>query len=380
MSLPLPHDYVRQDIILTGPVLFGTFGTQAQVPVTRAVFLFPTGDMLNDPRESTSAPLFEVVGICKTFTSGGMFAAPQRVVAADDVTFSIDRGQAVALVGESGSGKSTVARIVMRLEKPDRGEIRLDGENVLSSEPRRASLRYRGRVQMIFQDPFGSLNPVHDVAHHLIRPLLRHSLADVSSARARVMELLRTVGLEPAVDFINVHPYELSGGQRQRVAIARALAVEPELLVADEPTSMLDVSIRMGILNLLAGLKRDRKLAILLITHDLASARYLADRILVLFKGRVVENGESGALVERPMHPYTRALLASIADIGEVGETEVTVEAQRQEGEAVRGCPFAPRCPEVLEMCRSSDPAPRPVDGRLVRCHRYTLHEPKQEH
>lgn len=365
---------------MTGPVLFGTFGTQARLLVTRAVFVIPTGDMLNASRESTSAPLFEVVGICKTFTSGGMFAAPQRVVAADDVTFSIDRGEAVALVGESGSGKSTIARIVMRLEKPDRGEIRLDGENMLAREPRRASLSYRGRVQMIFQDPFGSLNPVHDVAHHLIRPLLRHSLADASTARARAMELLRTVGLEPAADFIDVHPYELSGGQRQRVAIARALAVEPELLVADEPTSMLDVSIRMGILNLLAGLKRDRKLAIFLITHDLASARYLADRILVLFKGRVVENGESGALVERPIHPYTRALLASIADIGEVEETEVAAEAQRQEDETISGCPFEPRCPEALEMCRSSNPAPRPVDGRLVRCHRYALDASRQEH
>jgi peptide/nickel transport system ATP-binding protein len=164
------------------------------------------------------------------------------------------------------------------------------------------------------------------------------------------------------------------------VAIARALAVEPELLVADEPTSMRDVSIRMGILNLLAGLKRDRKLAILLITHDLASARYLADRILVLFKGRVVEHGESGAVVERPMHPYTRALLASIADIGAAGETEAAAETQRQEEEAPGGCPFAPRCSEALDRCRSSDPAPRPVDGRLVRCHRYAPNEPVREH
>ena len=335
---------------------------------------------MNAPGESAGTPLFEVVGISKTFISRGMFAAPRRVVAADDVSFCIDRGEAVALVGESGSGKSTVARILMRLEKPECGELRLDGENVLSREPRRASLSYRGRVQMIFQDPFGSLNPVHDVAHHLVRPLIRHRLADASTARARAMELLRTVGLEPAADFIDVHPYELSGGQRQRVAIARALAVEPELLVADEPTSMLDVSIRMGILNLLAGLKRDQRLAILLITHDLASARYLTDRILVLFKGRVVESGKSGALVERPMHPYTRALLASIADIGKVEETGATAEAPGQEDEAVSGCPFAPRCPEVLEICRSSNPAPRAVDGRLVRCHRYNPGEPRQEH
>jgi peptide/nickel transport system ATP-binding protein len=260
----------------------------------------PAGDSLNVCGESTSPPLFEVRGISKTFTSRGFLTASRRAVAANDVSFRIHRGEAVALVGESGSGKTTIARIVMRLEKPDSGEMCLDGDNVLTREPRRASLGYRGRVQMIFQDPFGSLNPVHDVAHHLVRPLLRHGLADASTARAKAAELLRTVGLEPVEEFIGVHPYELSGGQRQRVAIARALAVEPELLVADEPTSMLDVSIRMGILNLLAALKRDRKLGILLITHDLASARYLADRMLVLFLGRVVEDGESDAVLKRP--------------------------------------------------------------------------------
>jgi len=238
------------------------------------------------------------------------------VVAVDNVSFRIDRGEAVALVGESGSGKSTIARILVRLESPDGGEILLDGENVLSREPRRASLGYRGRVQMVFQDPFGSLNPVHSVAHHIERPLLRHGRAKAGEAREQAMALLRTVGMEPAEEFIDRHPYELSGGQRQRVAVARALAVEPDLLVADEPTSMLDVSIRMGILNLLARLKREHRLAILLITHDLASARYLADRILVLYRGRIVEEGRSSELVEKPNHPYTRALLASIADAG----------------------------------------------------------------
>jgi peptide/nickel transport system ATP-binding protein len=269
---------------------------------------------VNDAARPSSPPLLEVRGIGKTFTSGGLFAESTSVVAAADVSFRIDRGEAVALVGESGSGKSTIARILVRLESPDGGEILLDGQNVLSREPRRASLGYRGRVQMVFQDPFGSLNPVHNVAHHLERPLLRHGRAKAGEAREQAMALLRTVGLEPAEEFIDRHPYELSGGQRQRVAIARALAVEPDLLVADEPTSMLDVSIRMGILNLLARLKRERRLAILLITHDLASARYLADRILVLYRGRIVEEGRSGELVEKPKHPYTRALLESIAD------------------------------------------------------------------
>jgi len=321
--------------------------------------------------KSPSLPLLEVRGIRKTFTSRGVFTAAKRVVAAEDVSFRIDRGAAVALVGESGSGKSTVARLLLRLERPDGGEIRLDGENVLAREARGASLRYRGRVQMVFQDPFGSLNPVHTVAHHLVRPLLRHRRAGSGEVRARAIELLRTVGLEPAEEFIGRHPYELSGGQRQRVAIARALAVDPDVLVADEPTSMLDVSIRMDILKLLAELKRERGLAILLITHDLASARYLAERILVLFRGRIVEEGPSNQVVETPAHPYTRELIASIA-----GGTETISAAPRAKAkpsdEASAGCPFANRCPDVLDICGTEDPAPRHIDrDRRVRCHLY---------
>jgi oligopeptide/dipeptide ABC transporter ATP-binding protein len=291
-------------------------------------------------------------------------------VAARDVSFQIDRGQAVALVGESGSGKTTVARLVLRLDTPDAGEIRLDGEDVLAREPRQASLAYRRRVQMVFQDPFSSLNPAHSVGRHLARPLLRHRRVGPGEVAPRVAELLRTVGLEPAEEFVHRHPYELSGGQRQRVAIARALAVDPDLLVADEPTSMLDVSIRMEILNLLARLKRERGLAILLITHDLASARYLADRILVLYRGRVVEDGPGGPLVRDPAHPYTRALLSSIADIAETAAKPGRAVAAAVPG-GERGCPFAPRCPEVFDVCRVTDPGPRIADGRRVRCHLY---------
>ncbi len=338
---------------------------------------------------TTAGPLLELRGISKTFVSRGLFSRGGRVVAARDVAFQVRRGEAVALVGESGSGKSTLARMVLRLEQPDGGQVLLDGVDVLAREPRRASLAYRGRVQMVFQDPFSSLNPVHtiehhlvrplmrhgrglnparDVQHHLARPLLRHRRAAAAEVRARALELLRTVGLEPAEDFIHRHPYELSGGQRQRVAIARALAVEPDLLVADEPTSMLDVSIRTGVLNLLLQLKRERGLAILLITHDLASARYLADRILVLFRGRVVEEGPSADVVRDPRHPYTRALLASIAD---VGRTAPAAHPGAALAAPARGCPFVARCGEALEICRTVEPEPTPVDGRRVRCHLY---------
>jgi oligopeptide/dipeptide ABC transporter ATP-binding protein len=343
-------------------------------------------------RAGVGVPLLEVRGLGRAFVSRSPFGRARRVVAAENVSFQVVRGEAVALVGESGSGKSTIARLLLRLEKADAGEIRLDGVDVLAREPRGASLAFRGRVQMVFQDPFGSLNPVHSVAHHLARPLLRHGRAlnpkrtvgehleptlrrfgraTSGLVRERAMELLRTVGLQPAEDFIDRLPFELSGGQRQRVAIARALAVQPDLLVADEPTSMLDVSIRTGVLNLLAQLKRDRGLAIILITHDLAAARYLADRILVLYRGRVVEDGPSRSLIESPAHPYTRALLASIAG---VGITEAAGARRRPAGDdtAVSGCPFAPRCPDVLDVCRASDPASRSLEAsRRVRCHLY---------
>ena len=272
--------------------------------------------MTTNPGRDDS-PLLEVKGLAKSYSTGGPFRRGRRVVAVEDVGFSIHRGEAVALVGESGSGKSTIARLLLRLEPADAGEARLAGVDVFRREPRRASQAYRRRVQMIFQDPFGSLNPTHTVEHHLVRPLIRlgrrSPARDRGEVRARALELLRVVGLEPAEEFLQRRPYELSGGQRQRVAIARALAADPELLVADEPTSMLDVSIRMGILNLLVELKRERGLAILLITHDLASACFLAERILVLHRGRIVEDAAAAAVVESPEHPYTRALLAAIA-------------------------------------------------------------------
>jgi oligopeptide/dipeptide ABC transporter ATP-binding protein len=324
---------------------------------------------MNPERTLNSTPLLEMAGIYKAFGSRGLFGQTRRVIAAEDIGFCVSRGEIVALVGESGSGKSTIARLILRLERPDGGELRLDGRDVLSEEPRGASLAYRRRVQMVFQDPFGSLNRIHTVGYHVIRPLLRHGRCRKSQARSRAIDLLRTVGLEPAEEFIDRHPYELSGGQRQRVAIARALAVEPELLVADEPTSMLDVSIRMGVMTLLKELRQQRDLAILLITHDLASARFLADRILVLFRGRVVEDGSSTDIVESPRHPYTQALVTSAADANPI--TAAEAPPANVSPAAARGCPFAARCPEVHDLCLESDPTPRLADGRRVRCHLY---------
>ncbi|NUT96293.1 MAG: ABC transporter ATP-binding protein [Saccharothrix sp.] len=225
-----------------------------------------------------------------------------RLRAVDGVSFTLTPGRTVALVGESGSGKSTIARMIARLEKPSSGKITVHagGREV-------PSRRYRDHVQMVFQDPFASLNPFHTIAHHLERPLRLHGRP---SDHAEVVRLLERVSLPG--DMAGRRPHELSGGQRQRVAIARALAPGAKVVVADEPVSMLDVSIRLGVLNLLARLQREEELAVLYITHDLATARHFSDDILVLYKGRVVERGPADDVILNPQHPYTK-ILASAA-------------------------------------------------------------------
>jgi oligopeptide/dipeptide ABC transporter ATP-binding protein len=279
----------------------------------------------------------------------------------------------VALVGESGCGKSTLARQVMRLEKPDAGSILFEGEDVLAREPRRASLRYRGRVQIVFQDPFGSLNPIHTVAHHLARPLLRHRRVPRARVRERVLELLTLVGLEPAASFVDRYPHTLSGGQRQRVAIARALAVEPRLILADEPTSMLDVSIRLEILSLFRKLASERGITILFITHDLASARNLADRIVVLYAGTVVEEGLAEDVIAAPKHPYTRLLLSSVID----SKAALAAPLEARPGsahaaDADAACPFSARCLERMKICEKVRPRLHSIAlGHRARCHLY---------
>jgi len=319
--------------------------------------------------ETTRGCRLDVRGLAKSFRARG---GADEIIAAKDVSFSLRPGEAVALVGESGSGKSTVARLLLRLEQADAGEIRLDDRNILQDEKGGASLAYRSRVQMVFQDPFGSLNPVHTVAHHIERPLVRHRRAEREALGPRIVELLRTVGLEPPAEFLGRYPGELSGGQRQRVAIARALAVDPDILVADEPTSMLDVSIRMGVLTLLDELRRARGLAILLITHDLASARHLADRVLVMLRGRVVESGSTADVLENPAHPYTRALLAAIAGSDEPDSIAPHRARVADDAVSTRGCPFLARCEDAHAPCRTEDPAPRELSAvHVARCHLY---------
>ncbi|WP_308011072.1 ATP-binding cassette domain-containing protein [Streptomyces sp. AC495_CC817] len=244
-----------------------------------------------------------------------------------EVSFTLQAGRTIALVGESGSGKSTIARMLMKLESPTRGEILLDG--VPTGVRGRALGRYRSEVQMVFQDPFASLNPFHTIAHHLERPLrIHHPELSGRQVRERAEELLERVRLSPAGGFADRRPHELSGGQRQRVAIARALAPGARFIIADEPVSMLDVSIRLGVLNLLADLQREDDLGVLYITHDLATARHFSDEIMVLYKGDVVERGPADEVILNPQHEYTRTLLAAAPDPDNLGRLRDEVRAE----------------------------------------------------
>jgi len=272
-----------------------------------------------------------------------------------------------AVVGESGSGKSTLARVLARLMPPTSGEVLLDGRRVSNSQGR---LSYAKTVQMVMQDPFASLNPVHDIRYHLSRPFKVHGLASSGSdLDAKIAAVLERVSLTPADAFMGKYPHELSGGQRQRVAIARALAVEPRVLLADEPVSMLDVSIRLGVLNLLAGLRDSEHLAILYITHDIASARYLADRIVVMYAGQVVESGPAVQVTDSPSHPYTQLLLSAAPDPDRT--TPVTLRGRGSPPSAVTppaGCRFRLRCPYAMPICEKQPPAFPAGSGHVSAC------------
>ena len=253
-------------------------------------------------------PILEVRNLKKVFQSPGFFNK-NKLIAVNDVSFKIHKGEIVGLVGESGSGKSTVAKLVTRLIRPSEGSIYLNGENKKVTESRNVPLQYRKDVQMVFQDPFGSLNSIHTVYHHLSRPLYRHKLKDEVTMLPYIIDLLEKVGLSPGEKFAEKFPHEMSGGERQRVAIARALSLEPKIVVADEPTSMLDVSIRMEVLEIFAKMRIENNLTVLFITHDLASARYLADRIIVLKNGKIIEENNSENLIQNPKEDYTKQLV-----------------------------------------------------------------------
>ncbi len=291
------------------------------------------------------------------------------VRAVEDVSLALYPGHATALVGESGSGKSTVARILARLYEPTGGTLRFRGAEVKLQKG--SALRsYRRHVQLVFQDPFSSLNPVHDIRYHLSRPLRIHGhVRNHDQEHEQILSLLNRVSLTPADQFIQKFPHQLSGGQRQRVAIARALAARPDVLLADEPVSMLDVSIRLDILNLLLRLKDEEQLALLFITHDIASARYAAETTLVMYAGQMVEGGPSDEVIQRPRHPYTQLLLSAAPDPDRMSPDGKKGPDLPTRGEIPSlinppaGCRFHPRCPHAMPVCRQRFPQRTDLGG-----------------
>ncbi len=331
----------------------------------------------------TGVPVLEASGLTRHFRVGGTFGR-QTLHAVDGVDLTIGEREIVALVGESGSGKSTVARLLALLYPVTAGEISHRGRPVAGLRSRRQKLDYRRRVQMVFQDPYSSLSPVYPVSHGILRSLKLHRTELSRTARREEAErLLEQVGLTPAAEVMQKFPYELSGGQRQRVGFAAALACRPDVILADEPVSMLDVSIRVGLLNLMARLREQEGVSFLYITHDLASARYVADRMMVMYAGHVVETGPTEEVLGDPQHPYTQLLLSAAPDPRAPGEGELSPDVagggdgeETDYGEPPKvvdpspGCRFQPRCPVAIDVCGSVTPGLDDLrPGHAAACH-----------
>ncbi len=332
---------------------------------------------VNQPVPPADQPVLEARALTKHFPvhrRGRGLARGAVVHAVDDVSLALASAGITAVVGESGSGKSTLARTLARLLLPTSGEILLDGG------PARGHTRidYARTVQMVLQDPFSSLNQVHTVRYHLARPLKIHRKGQAESLDDEIVNLLERVALSPGEQFAAKYPHELSGGQRQRVAIARALAVEPKVLLADEPVSMLDVSIRLGVLNLLADLRERERLALLYVTHDIASARYLADEIAVMYAGRIIETGPAATITDNPSHPYTQLLLAAAPDPDRASPP--SLQGRGAPPSLVNppgGCRFHPRCPFAMAVCATQAPPAFEVgSGHRSAC---WLHSPDKQ-
>ena len=306
--------------------------------------------------------LLAVEGVSVHFAQGGgLFRKARMLRAVEDVSFEVAPGEALALVGESGSGKSTLGNVVAGLRAPTRGTVRFDGR-----APDAASQR---AIQVVFQDPYGALDPRMPVSEIIAEPLRIQRIGTAADRRARAAELVEQVGLPR--DALNRYPHEFSGGQRQRIAVARALAPGPRLIVADEPLSALDVSIQSQVLNLLRDLQAEHGLAYLFISHDLAVVHHLADRVAVLYLGRLVEVAARDALFARPAHPYTQALLDAVPRIGRRRARGASIKGEMPSPLAPPpGCVFHPRCPKAQAVCRTDPPALRQLaPGQAAACH-----------
>jgi len=319
-----------------------------------------------------AGPLLETHALTRHFRIGNALSR-KTLHAVDDVDLKIGRREIVALVGESGSGKSTVARLLAMVYRPTSGQIVFEGRSIDTLRRRADVLAYRRAVPMVFQDPFSSLNPSYPISHGLLRTIALHR-PELHRARRRqaAVEVLEQVGLVPGETVLDRYPHELSGGQRQRVGFAQALAMRPKLIVADEPVSMLDVSIRIGLLNLMATLRAEAGVSILYITHDVASARYVSDRIAVMYAGHIVEIGPTESVLADPRHPYTQLLLDAVPD----PRAPLGVSSHSDIGEPPRvvdpepGCRFRWRCPIAIDRCASVDPILATVGpGQEAACH-----------
>ena len=283
------------------------------------------------------------------------------------------RGEVFSLAGESGCGKTTTGKLLVRLLEPTEGEISFDGEDVTNLKGEELRL-LRRKMQIIFQDPYASLNPRMRIGNAVGHPLEIHNLAKGAEKRKRVLELLEKVGLSPAEQFINLYPHQLSGGQRQRAALSRSIITDPEFVVADEPVSMIDVSLRTTLIDLMLDLQKDLGLTYLFITHDLAVAKYISDRIAIMYLGKIVEMGEKGELFSHFLHPYTQALLSAIPVPNPERKRE-TVELKGEVPSAINipsGCRFHPRCPKTLDKCPMNEPVLVNVGKHhFVACHLY---------
>jgi peptide/nickel transport system ATP-binding protein len=324
-----------------------------------------------DATPDVDATLLRTTSLTRHFRLGGLLSRKQ-LHAVDDLDLVINEREIVALVGESGSGKTTVARLLARIYPPTRGEILYRGRNIGRLRSRKDVLWYRGEVPMVFQDPYSAMNPVFRVAHGVMRNLKLHRPElDRAQRHEEAERVFDIVGLNPAGEMLRKFPYEMSGGQRQRVGFAQALAVRPRLILADEPVSMLDVSIRAGILNMMASLREDAGASILYITHDIASARYVADRIVVMYAGHAVEHGTTEVVLSRPKHPYTQLLLSAVPD-----PREKLAPVSADSGEPPRvidpgeGCRFRQRCPYAIDECATITPTLRPMGpAHAAACH-----------
>jgi peptide/nickel transport system ATP-binding protein len=303
-------------------------------------------------------PLLRVDRMSRHFKIGSAISR-RTLHAVDDMSFTVGEREIVAIVGESGSGKSTVARVLAKLYKPTSGEAYFQGKPLSAIRSRRERLRYSGLVPMVFQDPFSSINPVFRVSHGVMRALGLHRPELTSEQRfTEAVRVFDAVGLNPGAEVLQRYPHELSGGQRQRVGFAQALAMRPKLILADEPVSMLDVSIRIGLLNVMAKLRDEEGVSILYITHDLASARYVSDRLIVMYAGHIVETGPAEEVLSSPRHPYTQLLLSAAPD----PKAELNVAAETDRGEPPKvidptpGCRFRWRCPLAIPTCHEVTP------------------------